>query len=111
MTTLFGTDLHPTELLEAIAADPLPSRQDDRALIEAAIAASLRSHGVVHISHVREHLARIAGTREVAHWMLGSVISAWAVRYGEPIGWEPNGDRKSGNGAKPARVWRERVAS
>lgn len=106
---LLDESLHPTDLLDAVAADPLPSRQDDRGLIEAAIAASLAEHGVVHISHVREALARIAGGREVAHFMLGAVISGWAVQHGEHVGWMPNGDTKSGNGAKPARVWRLRT--
>lgn len=106
MTTTFAEpDLfesaHPTALLDAVAGHWLPSRQDDRAHIEAAIQASLRQHGVVHISYVREHI-----TRDVEPHMLGAVISGWAVRHGEPVGWAPNGDTKSGNGAKPARVWR-----
>src|SRR5690606_13811799 len=50
---LFDVDAsgHPSELLEAVADHYLPSRVDDRAAIEAAIAASLAEHGVVHISH------------------------------------------------------------
>lgn len=103
--TLFGTDAHPTQLLDAVASDWLPSREDDRSAIEAAIEASLRDHGEVHIALVRARL-----TREVAPHMLGAVLSAWAVRHGEPVGWRPNGDTKSGNGAKPSRVWIRRTA-
>ncbi|MGV3564206.1 MAG: hypothetical protein ACO1ON_13090 [Nocardioides sp.] len=103
---LFGTAEHPTELLDSVASHWLPARQDDRAVIEAAIDASLREVGEVHIALVRERLTRV-----VQPHMLGAVISAWATRHGEHIGWRRNGDTESGNGAKPARVWRKRVAS
>lgn len=94
---------HPGVLLDAIAADPLPSRQTDRQHIEAAVNAAAAAHnGIVHISTVRPLL-----TRNVWQPMLGSVISAMA-RAGR-LEWTgdylPNGG-PSGNGAKPARVWR-----
>lgn len=92
---------HPTALLEAVADHWLPARQDDRQVIEAAIARSLAEVGEVHIALVRDRLAR-----PVEPHMLGAVISAWATRHGECIDVRPNGDTKSGNGAKLARVWR-----
>lgn len=103
---LLDESLHPTELLDSVASDPLPSRQDDRAHIEAAIWQCLRDHGRVHIALVRPYI-----TRDVWPPMLGAAISGWATRHGECVGAEPNGDTKSGNGAKLARVWRLREAS
>lgn len=94
---------HPTALLDAVAADPLPSRQDDRAHILAAIRAAITEHGgLLHASWVREHI-----TRDVAPHMVGAVMSGYVARTraewtGEYL---PNGG-PSGNGAKPARVWR-----
>lgn len=100
---LLDESLHPTDLLDSVAGHWLPARQDDRAVIEAAIERSLAEVGEVHISHVRARLSR-----PVTPHMLGAVISAWATRHGECIGVEPNGDTKSGNGAKLAKVWRLR---
>lgn len=98
---------HPTALLDAIADDPLPSRQDDRAAIELAIRACLALHDVVHISLVRDLLIR-----NVAPHMLGAVISA-TVTHGD-FEWTgeylPNGG-PSRNAAKPAKVWRKKESS
>lgn len=59
-----------TAVLHAVLHDPLPSRQDDRAHIEAAIRAAAREHdGLVHISTVRQHIKR-----EVFPNMLGAVL-------------------------------------
>lgn len=102
--------LHPTALLDAVASDWLPTRQDDRAHIEAAIAACAAEHdGLVHVAWVREHLSR-----DVAPHMLGAVMHAWAKTSGaRHVDWAPNGDTRSGNGAKPSKVWRirEQVAA
>lgn len=87
--------------LAAIADhDPLPSRIDDAAHIRHAIARSLAVHGEVHISLVRRYI-----TRDVAPHLIGAVINGWSKRHGQFTGWRPNGDTKSGNGAKPAPVW------
>lgn len=96
---------HPADLLDAIAADPLPSRQTDRQHIEAAIRTCAEEHdGLVTIAWVRDHI-----TRDVAPHMVGSVMSA-TVTHG---GFEWTGDYlpnsgPSGNAAKPAKVWRIR---
>lgn len=99
--TLLDESLHPTDLLDAVAADPLPSRQDDRAHIEAAIReCARRNGGLVTIAWVRPLI-----TRDVWPPMVGAVMSSmrsqmeWTGQYAQNGG-------GSGNGAKPARVWR-----
>jgi len=93
---------HPGELLEAIADDPLPSRQTDRQHIQDAIRTALGEHdGFVTISWVRPHI-----TRNVAPHLIGAVMSAYVrthdlVWTGE---YRPNGG-PAGNAAKPARIW------
>lgn len=94
---------HPGALLDDLANEPLPSRRDDRLVIDQAIADALADNdGLLHIAAVRQHLAR-----DVAPHMLGAVMSA-TVSHGDFVWtgeYAPNSG-PSGNGAKPAKVWR-----
>ncbi len=92
---------HPTVLLHAISDDPLPARQTDREHITAAIyAAATANDGYVHIAQVREHI-----TRNVWPPMIGAVMSGMRHKMRWTGAYAPNGG-PSGNGAKPARIWK-----
>lgn len=104
---LLDESLHPTALLDAVAADPLPSRQDDRAHIEAAIReCARRNGGLVTIAWVRPLI-----TRDVWPPMVGSVMSSMRSQMEWTGQYHPNGDTEGRNGAKAARVWRLREAA
>jgi hypothetical protein len=91
------------DTLEAVHSAWLPSAEDDRAHIMAAIkAAADEHHGEVHAATVRQHL-----TRDVNPSRIGAAFAAliaqkvlvFAGRY------ERNGGVKSGNANKPSPVY------
>lgn len=91
------------DVVEAVATDWRPGARDDRQAIRAAVMRAAETHnGLVHITHVREHLPRW-----VTPCMVGATLSLLAHRgYLEDTGkWWPNGG-PSGNAAKPAKVRR-----
>ena len=102
-----GTCIHfrpadPTPVvLAAVHNDPLPSRQTDRAHIEAAVVLCAAAHrGEVHISWLRKYV-----DRDVMPEMWGAVIHA---RRGflEPAGYHLPSMGGSGNARKLSPVWR-----
>lgn len=97
---------HPTALLDAITNDPLPARQTDREHITAAIyAAAAANNGLVHIAQVRDHI-----TRQVWPPMIGSTMNAMRHKMRWTGAYAPNGG-PSGNGSKPAKVWKLKEAT
>lgn len=97
---------HPDALLDAIANDPLPARQSDREHITAAIyAAAAANDGYVHIAEVRAHI-----TRNVWPPMIGSTMNAMRSQMRWTGAYAPNGG-PSGNGSKPAKVWKLKSAA
>lgn len=91
------------DTLTAVHTNPLPSAEDDRAHILAAIRAAADAHqGEVHAATVRQHL-----TRDVNPSRIGAAFAAliaqkvlvFAGRY------ERNGGVKSGNANKPSPVY------
>lgn len=91
------------DVLEAVHADWLPSAEDDRAHIFAAIrAAADEHHGEVHASTVRPYL-----TRDVHPSRIGAAFAALlAQEVLVPTGrYERNGGVKSGNANKPSAVY------
>lgn len=94
---------HPGEFLDDLAASQRINRMIDRAHIETAILSALEEHdGLLTIAWVRQHI-----TRNVTPHMVGAVMSATVTHGGfEWTGqYAPNGG-PSGNGAKPAKIWR-----
>lgn len=97
------------DMLAAIDADPsadlLPTRRDDRAAVRRAVAiCAAERRGLVHIAYVRPHLPA-----DVAPHVIGAVMSALHTTghlVHIPGRFEPNGDVRSGNASKPARVSR-----
>lgn len=88
-------------ILHAVMTDPLPSRQTDRQVIEAAIVRCAAAHGdEVHISWLRQYV-----DRDVMPEMWGAVIHA---RRGflEPAGYHLPNMGGSGNARKLSPVWR-----
>lgn len=87
----------------AAAADWRPGARDDRQAVRLAVIRAAEQHdGLVHITHVREHLPAW-----VTPHMVGATILTLAhLGYLEDTGkWWPNGG-PSGNAAKPAKVRR-----
>lgn len=92
-----------TDTLTAVHINWLPSAEDDRAHIMAAIRiAADTHHGEVHAATVRQHL-----TRDVNPSRIGAAFAALiAQKVLIPTGrYERNGGSKSGNANKPSPVY------
>ena len=94
--------VHETEaILHSVLTDPLPSRQTDRQVIEAAVVRCAAAHrDEVHISWLRKYV-----DRNVMPEMWGAVIHA---RKGwlEPAGYHLPSMGDHGNARKLSPVWR-----
>ena len=91
------------DTLHAVHTNPLPSAEDDRAHIFAAIrTAAAEHHGEVHAATVRRHLTRDVNPARIGA-AFGALVSqgvlVFAGRY------ERNGGTKSRNGNKPSPVY------
>ena len=98
---LIEREVRDTEaILRSVLTDPLPSRQTDRQVIEAAIRAAAAEHGgFVTAAWVRPHI-----TRDVLPQMVGAVMGNGGLL--EPTGRIERNAGGSGNALKWSPVWR-----